>query len=99
MKISSNLSGDLIELPVKVGDKVKKGQVLGRIDRRRFEAAAKQAQAAVSGARADIANAQVDVDRTKLELDRVQGLVEQGHGLRRRGGQGQVGPRRRPWPA
>ena len=35
VKISSNLSGDLIELSVKQGELVKKGQVLGRIDRRR----------------------------------------------------------------
>ena len=78
VKISSNLSGDLVERPVELGDKVKKGQVLGRIDPRPFVAAAKQAQAAVSGARADIATAQVEVDRTKLELDRVQGLIKRG---------------------
>ena len=46
VKISSNLSGDLVERPVKVGDKVKKGQVLGRIDRAPLQAAVKQAQAA-----------------------------------------------------
>ncbi|MGZ3445104.1 MAG: efflux RND transporter periplasmic adaptor subunit [Myxococcaceae bacterium] len=78
VKISSNLSGDLVERPVELGDKVKKGQVLGRIDPRPFIAAAKQAQAAVSGARADISTAQVEVDRTRLELDRVQGLTKRG---------------------
>ena len=78
VKISSNLSGDLVERPVELGDKVKKGQVLGRIDPRPFVAAAKQAQAAVSGARADVATAQVEVGRTKLELDRVDGLTRRG---------------------
>jgi len=78
VKISSNLSGDLVERPVELGDKVKKGQVLGRIDPRPFFAAAKQAQAAVSGARADISTAQVEVDRSRLELDRVQGLTKRG---------------------
>jgi len=78
VKIASNLSGDLVERPVELGDKVKKGQVLGRIDPRPFIAAAKQAQAAASAARADIASAQVDVDRFKLELDRVQGLAKRG---------------------
>ncbi|HEY1417110.1 MAG TPA: biotin/lipoyl-binding protein, partial [Myxococcaceae bacterium] len=52
VKISSNLSGDLVERPVELGDKVKKGQVLGRIDPRPYTAAVKQAQAAVSAARA-----------------------------------------------
>ena len=78
VKISSNLSGDLVERPVELGDKVKKGQVLGRIDPRPFVAAGKQAQAAVSGARADIATAQVEVDRNRLELDRVLGLAKRG---------------------
>src|SRR5215471_14047498 len=78
VKISSNLSGDLVERPVELGDKVKKGQVLGRIDPRPFVAAAKQAQASVSAARADVATAQVEVDRNRLELERVQGLAKRG---------------------
>src|SRR5438445_919050 len=48
VKISSNLSGDLIELNIKEGEQVTKGQVLGKIDKRRFEAAMKQALAAYS---------------------------------------------------
>ena len=51
VKISSNLSGDLTELLVKEGDRVAKGQVLGRIDRRRFEASVKQALASQNAAR------------------------------------------------
>src|SRR5882672_9360465 len=51
VKISSNLSGDLIELSVKVGDRVARGQVLGRIDKKRFEAAVKQAASAASAAK------------------------------------------------
>lgn len=78
VKISSNLSGDLVERPVELGDKVKKGQVLGRIDPRPFTAAVKQAQAAVSAARADTANAQVEVDCNKMELGRVEGLAKRG---------------------
>lgn len=78
VKISSNLSGDLVELHVREGDKVKKGQVLARIDRRRFEANSKQTQAAQSAARADISLAEVDVGRTRRELERVKGLVEKG---------------------
>jgi HlyD family secretion protein len=78
VKISSNLSGDLIELPVKVGDRVVKGQVLGRIDRRRFEANVKQAAASLAAARADVATVEVEVDRLGRERDRVKALVEKG---------------------
>jgi HlyD family secretion protein len=78
VKISSNISGDLIERPVKEGDRVKKGQILGQIDRQRFEAAVRQQRAVENAARADIGVAQVEVDRTEHELGRVQGLVDKG---------------------
>ncbi|MGV3622538.1 MAG: biotin/lipoyl-binding protein [Archangium sp.] len=78
VKISSNLSGDLLELPVKVGDEVKKGQVLAKLDRRRFEAAVKQSAAAYSAAKAEMTTIQVDIDRLQRELGRVKGLVEKG---------------------
>lgn len=78
VKISSNLSGDLTQLFVKVGDPVIKGQVLGRIDRKKFEAASKQAQAAQSAARADMQLAQVEVERTSADFGRVEGLARKG---------------------
>ncbi|MEN9796589.1 MAG: hypothetical protein RL653_285 [Pseudomonadota bacterium] len=78
VKISSNLSGDLTELRVKQGDRVVRGQVLGRLDRRRFEANVRQASAAVSAARADARAAEVEVQRTTAELQRVEGLQEKG---------------------
>src|SRR3954469_23152063 len=78
VKISSNLSGDLTELSVAAGDHVTKGQVLGRIDRKRFEAGARQAQAAQSASKAEVQVAMVDLDRTAAELKRVSALVEKG---------------------
>src|SRR5262249_46635493 len=78
VKISSNLSGDLVELLVKVGDSVKRGQVLGRIDRRRFEASAKQALAAQSAAKAETQVAQVELERVSAEYGRVENPVKKG---------------------
>ncbi|MDX2013012.1 MAG: efflux RND transporter periplasmic adaptor subunit [Myxococcaceae bacterium] len=78
VKISSSLSGDLIELTVKEGDQVTRGQVLGRIDRRRFEANVRQAQAGWNAAKSDVATAMVEVERTTRELERVQGLSAKG---------------------
>jgi HlyD family secretion protein len=78
VKISSNLSGDLIELNVKQGDHVKVGQVLGKIDRRRFEATMKQTQAAFSAAKSDTSVTQVDVDRIGAEIARIEALVKKG---------------------
>jgi HlyD family secretion protein len=78
VKISSNLSGDLIELLVKEGDRVAKGQVLGQIDRKRFEAASKQALAAQSASRADAQVAQVGVERSTADHARVETLLKKG---------------------
>jgi HlyD family secretion protein len=78
VKISSNLSGDLIELPVKVGDAVKKGQMLGRLDRRRFEATVKQALSAYNASKSDSLTTQIEIDRLGREAERVNGLVQKG---------------------
>ncbi|QRK07046.1 efflux RND transporter periplasmic adaptor subunit [Archangium violaceum] len=74
VKISSSLSGDLTELLVKEGERVAKGQVLGRVDRRRYEATVKQALAAQNAARSDAQVTQVEADRTAAELARVEEL-------------------------
>jgi HlyD family secretion protein len=78
VKISSNLSGDLLQLFVKDGDPVKKGMVLAKIDARPFLGRAKQNLAAANAAKSDIANAQVDVDRYTLELKRTKTLADRG---------------------
>ncbi|ADO72408.1 efflux RND transporter periplasmic adaptor subunit [Stigmatella aurantiaca] len=78
VKISSSLSGDLVELLVKDGDPVKKGQVLGRIDRRRFEATVKQALASQSASKAEVQVSEVEAQRTHAEYARVKSLVEKG---------------------
>lgn len=78
VKISSNLSGDLMELPVKVGDTVKKGQVLAKLDKRRVQASVRQASASWSAAKSEMATVQVEIDRLTQELGRVKGLVEKG---------------------
>lgn len=78
VKISSSLSGDLVELAVKDGEAVTKGQVLGRIDPRLYQAAHKQALASLNASRADVQVAEVEVGRAQLELARVEDLAKKG---------------------
>lgn len=78
VKISSSLSGDLTELLVKEGERVAKGQVLGRVDRKRYEATVKQTLAAQNAARSDAQVTQVEADRTGAELARVEELGKKG---------------------
>ncbi|NVJ04185.1 efflux RND transporter periplasmic adaptor subunit [Myxococcus sp. AM001] len=78
VKISSSLSGDLVELAVKDGEPVTKGQVLGRIDPRLYQAAHKQALASLNASRADVQVAEVEVGRAQQELARVEELAKKG---------------------
>jgi HlyD family secretion protein len=79
VKLSSNISGDLLELPVREGDVVKRGQFLGRIDARRYVAQVRQQEAAKATASADHAAARVDVARLGNELERVTRLAGGGN--------------------
>lgn len=75
VKVSSNVTGDLLSLSVKEGDRVVRGQVLGQIDKRLYETQVTQFRGAVASARASIAQIQVAVEQDRRDLGRVQKLV------------------------
>jgi HlyD family secretion protein len=77
VKLSSNLSGDLLELPVREGDKIKKGQFIGRIDSRRYEAQLHQREAMEQSARSDLSVEEVNLARLDADVKRVERLVKQ----------------------
>jgi HlyD family secretion protein len=79
VKLSSNLSGDLLELPVREGDKVKRGQFIGRIDSRRYAAQVRQQEANRATAAADHAAALVQVSLLAGELERMKRLAGGGN--------------------
>ncbi|HTI92291.1 MAG TPA: efflux RND transporter periplasmic adaptor subunit [Puia sp.] len=61
--ISTRVMGTITHIYVKVGDKVKKGQVLATISSEDLVAKRGQADAQIAGARADAENARKDFDR------------------------------------
>ncbi|WP_248342334.1 efflux RND transporter periplasmic adaptor subunit [Anaeromyxobacter paludicola] len=79
VKLSSNLSGDLLDLTVHEGDRVKKGQYLGRIDSRRYAAQVRQQEAARASAAADLGLEEVQVRKLEAELARVRRLAGSGN--------------------
>ncbi len=78
VKLSSNLSGDLLQLPVREGDRVVKGQFIGRIDSRRYAAQVRQQEANRASASAELAGAEAVVSRLEAELSRVKRLFGGG---------------------
>lgn len=75
VKLSSNITGDLLSLSVKEGDVVKAGQSLGTIDSRRYGALLSQSEAARLSAAADVEQQKVLVSQLDLDVKRVQKLV------------------------
>lgn len=72
VNISANVSGRIVRMLVREGDRVKAGQVLARIDSTRFEADAKQSEAGVQAQKADLARAVADLDSAKLQFERTE---------------------------
>ncbi|HET7823794.1 MAG TPA: efflux RND transporter periplasmic adaptor subunit [Anaeromyxobacter sp.] len=79
VKLSSSITGDLLELTVREGDRVKRGQVLGRIDSRRYAAQVAQQDAARASAIADREMQAVQVRQLEQELRRVERLAAGGN--------------------
>ncbi len=79
VKVSSNVSGDLLELAAKEGDRVKKGQFLARIDSRRYAAQVKQQEALRDSLSAELTAQRVLVQRLRDELRRVEQLAAGGN--------------------
>ncbi|MFT3712706.1 MAG: efflux RND transporter periplasmic adaptor subunit [Archangium sp.] len=77
VKLSSNITGDLLSLTVKEGDVVKAGQSLGTIDSRRYGALLSQSEAARLSAAADVEQQKVLVAQLDLDVKRVQRLATQ----------------------
>lgn len=76
VKVSSNVTGDLLSLSVKEGDRVQRGQVLGQIDKRLEESQVAQYRGAVAGAKAQIAQIEPTIEQDRRDLERVQKLVD-----------------------
>lgn len=75
VKVSSNLSGDLLELTVHEGDAVKRGQLLARIDSQRYAAQVRQQEAARASAAADLELERVQLAKIEAEQKRIERLV------------------------
>jgi HlyD family secretion protein len=70
VNVGANVSGRLIEITVKEGDKVKSGQVLARVESERYQAGLRQSEAGVAAARADLQRTEADLAAAKLSYDR-----------------------------
>ena len=78
VKISSEVSGEIIELPVVEGQQVEKGDLLARINPDLIQSALTQAQASLQNIKANQAQAEATLKNVKASYERNKSLFEKG---------------------
>ena len=77
VKISSDVSGEIVELYIEEGDSVVSGQLLAKIDPDAYQSQVERGFASVNNAKAQLANAQSGVERSKAQLTQAKAQKEQ----------------------
>jgi len=75
--VSAAVSGKVLEVAVKEGDIVKKGQLLLRIDPKPYQTQVEQLEAAIESARATLEQTQANLRQANQDRDRLEHLYEQ----------------------
>lgn len=78
VKISSEVSGEIIELPFKEGQQVNKGDLLVRVNPDLIQSAVNRSQATYQNIKAGLEQAEASLREAKLSYDRNKQLFEKG---------------------
>jgi HlyD family secretion protein len=74
--ISPEVTGEIVELPVKEGDKVKSGQLLVKINAKQYIAAQQSAEATLQAAKANLAMSKAQLSLQESTYKRIQQLYD-----------------------
>ncbi|HVP90721.1 MAG TPA: efflux RND transporter periplasmic adaptor subunit [Terriglobales bacterium] len=77
VNVGANVSGRLIEINVKEGDRVTRGQVLAKVESERYQAVQRQSEAGLAAGRADLARAEADQAISKIAFERYGRMKDQ----------------------
>jgi len=77
VKLTPDVSGEIVELAVKEGDQVKKGTFLLKIKPENYIMARNRAEATLNNSRARLKQAEAQLELTKLNFERSKELFEQ----------------------
>lgn len=81
VKISSDVSGEIIELNVKEGEIVQKGQLLARIQAESYQAYVEQSEANLNNAKANAANLQSRLKQAEAQMLNAEASYNRTKGL------------------
>jgi len=76
VKISSDVSGEIVELYVEEGDSVVIGQLLAKIDPEVYNSTVEQGEAGLNQAKANLANAQAQIENSKASKEQTIATLE-----------------------
>ncbi len=72
VKISSDVSGEIVELLVEEGDSVEVGQLLAKIDPDAYQSQVERGVAGVNSAKAQLANSRSQIENFKAQKEQIQ---------------------------
>nr|WP_321221690.1 efflux RND transporter periplasmic adaptor subunit [uncultured Psychroserpens sp.] len=78
VKISSEVSGEILDLPFKEGQQVKKGELLVRVNPDLIQSAVSRSQASYQNVKAGLEQADASLKEAKANYDRNKSLFERG---------------------
>jgi HlyD family secretion protein len=80
VKISSDVSGEIIDLYVKEGDVVKKGQLLARIKPESYQAVVEQSAAQLDNTKAQLSTSKARIAQAKAIISQAEAQFETAQG-------------------
>lgn len=77
VKISSDVSGEIVELFVEEGDTVKQGQLLAKVDPDAYQSIVERTEASLDQSRAQLANVRSGVSSADAQIDQARAQIRQ----------------------
>lgn len=84
VKISSDVSGEIVELYIQEGDSVRVGQVLAKIDPDTYESTVQRGRASVNSAKANQAASATQIETSKAQIQQIQAQLTNAKAIHER---------------
>ena len=84
VKISSDVSGEIVELYVMEGDSVVVGQVLAKIDPDSYLSAVERGRASVNSSKSQLAMARSQIENSRAQLEQIKAQLENARSIHKR---------------
>ncbi len=84
VKISSDVSGEIVQLLVEEGDSVKVGQLLAKIDPEAIQSQVERGKAQLNSARAQLANSRANVENARAQKQQIIANLENAREIHKR---------------